>query len=305
MFNNKSKQQATSTQVANAAKTLLANIRFLDVDHPVKTIVITSSVPNEGKSFVTEQLAEAIATSGQSVLLIEGDLRRRTLASRMNLHAKYGMYSVVSGNVALQQAVVSTRTKGFYFLDVERGIPNPSDLFASEKFEDFLDIASASFDYVLIDTPPIQAFIDAAVLSTKVDATFMVVREGFAKRDQIEDSYKQLLNAGGRIEGVIMNDCKHKSAGYGYYYYYGDEKKQGAPAPAFVADPSKQTLTPKKATASRPSRMANPVAKPQPVAQPVAQQVTQPAAQTQRAAVNPLVNSKSGQKLQDHSRFSR
>ena len=295
MFKNKSKQQASSTQVANAAKTLLANIRFLDVDHPVKTIVITSSVPNEGKSFVTEQLAEAIATSGQSVLLIEGDLRRRTLASRMNLHAKYGMYSVVSGSVALQQAVVPTRTKGFYFLDVERGIPNPSDLFASEKFEDFLDIASASFDYVLIDTPPIQAFIDAAVLSTKVDATFMVVREGFAKRDQIEDSYKQLLNAGGRIEGVIMNDCKRKASSYDYYY--DNKKAEAAPAPAFVAGTTKETMAPKTTHTAKPRRMANSQAQPT--------QVATPQAQPQRASVNPLVNSKGGQKLQDHSRFSR
>ena len=96
---------------------------------------------------------------------------------------------------------------------------------------------------------------------------------------------------------LFRSDCKHKASGYGYYYYYGDDKKQGAPAPAFIADPTKQVMKPKSAHTTKPRRMAKPQAQPT--------QVATPQAQPQRASVNPLVNSQNGQKLQDHSRFSR
>ena len=235
MFGKKSKDQASSTQVANAMKTLLANIRFIDVDNPVKSIVITSSVPDEGKSFVSLKLAEAIATSGKSVLLVEGDLRRRSLAQRLGVRCKRGMYSVVSGAVDLRDAVVPTKTKKMFFLDVEKGIPNPSDLFASRRFHYFLDVCQEGFDYVVIDTPPLDAFVDAAVLSTYVDATFLVVRQGKTKRDQITEAVAQLRQVGGNLEGVIMNDCKDEA---GSYYYYDDKKRDQGSAPVF--DPSVQ-----------------------------------------------------------------
>ncbi len=224
------KNDADVTELNNAAKTLLANIRFMDVDDPIKTIVITSSIPNEGKSFVAERLSEAIATSGKSVLLMEGDLRRRTLAHRVGVHARHGLYSVLAGSTSPSDAIVITHVPYMYFLDAEPNIPNPSDLFNSHRFATFMSGLANSYDYVIIDTPPVGAFIDAAVLSHMADATLLVVRENFTKRDEIKGAYEQLQKAGGNVTGVVMNYCKHQSNEYYYSYYYNDADEDSAPS---------------------------------------------------------------------------
>ena len=190
--------------LSNACKTILANIRFMDVDKPVCSIVITSAVPNEGKSFVAENLCRAIASSGKTVLLVEADMRRSTLAGRLKAHAKHGIYSVLSGAVTFDKAFVATDMPNMYFLDAEPGIPNPSDLLNSRQFERFVPIACSAFDYVVFDTPPVGAFVDAAVLGRLVDATFIVVREDFARREQVAAAYDQLVKAGANVAGVII-----------------------------------------------------------------------------------------------------
>ena len=148
----------------NAIKTLAANIRFASVDDPIRSIVVTSSVPNEGKTTVAISLAEAIASSGSSVLLLECDMRRRSIANSLGIHARSGVYSVLCGQTALADAMVATGTRGMYFLDSEPHIPNPDVLLSSKRFRKMVDAALDSFDYVIFDTPPLSAFVDAAVL---------------------------------------------------------------------------------------------------------------------------------------------
>ncbi len=211
----------------NACKTILANIRFMDVDNPICSIVITSAIPNEGKSFVAENLCRAIASSGKTVLLVEADMRRSTLAGRLGAHAKHGIYSVLSGTAQLSEAVVKTETPNLYFLDAEPGIPNPSDLFNSRQFERFMPTVCSLYDYVVFDTPPVGAFVDAAVLSRLVDATFIVVREDFARREQVAAAYDQLVKAGGNVAGVIMNYCERSGSDYYYYSRYYHDYEHG------------------------------------------------------------------------------
>lgn len=227
------KGETDMIEVNNAVKTLLANIRFMHVDDPIKTIVLTSSIPNEGKSFIAEKLTEAIATSGKTALLMECDLRHRTLANQLGVHARHGLYSVLAGSVSASEAIVSTHVPNMFFLDAEPNIPNPSDLFNSKRFITFLTSLTNAYDYVVVDTPPVGAFVDAAVLSHLADATILVVRENFAKRDQIRTAYEQLQKAGGNITGVVMNYCKHQSSEYGYSYYY--KEKDGGSAPSYEA----------------------------------------------------------------------
>ena len=109
--------------VQNAAKTLLANIRFASVDDPIRTITVTSSIPNEGKSTVSINLAQAIATSGKSVLLVEADMRRRSLSDMLGVRSRGGLYAVLSEQISIDQAIVETGQKNFYFLDAEPHIP--------------------------------------------------------------------------------------------------------------------------------------------------------------------------------------
>ncbi len=208
LFGNKTSRSDKLNGVVNASKTLLANIRFMSVDDPVKSIVITSAVPNEGKTFVAANLASAIATSGRTVLVVECDMRRRSMASVLGAHAQYGLYAVVAGEIPLTQAAVATDTPNLYFLDAEPHIPNPSDLLNSHRFTRLVEIAEKTFDYVVFDTPPVGTFVDAAVLGTKADAVFMVVREGFTKKAEVVAAVDQLSKSGCNLAGVVMNYCE-------------------------------------------------------------------------------------------------
>ena len=202
----------------NAAQTLLANIRFASVDDPVRTIVVTSSVPNEGKTTISVELARAMAKSGRTVLLVECDMRRRSLAAMIGIHPQAGLYGVLAGTNELTSSVVAV-DKNCWFLDVEPHIPNPPDIIASKRFRRFVEDAKGKFSYVIFDTPPLAAFVDAAVLSSIADGTVMVVRENFAKRSEVVDAYAQLENAGANVVGVCMNYCHEERSEYYYAYY--------------------------------------------------------------------------------------
>lgn len=221
LIKKSSKQKKDANQsTENAANTLLANIRFMSVDNPVRTMVITSSVPNEGKTYVSRQLARSIAASSETVLLVECDMRRRSAASNLGVHAKKGLHSVVSGRTPLKEAVVATQTENLFFLDAEPHIPNPSDLLNSRRFTQFIEDAKQEFDYVIFDTPPVVTFVDAAVLGSKVDAVFVVVRENFARKQEVAAAAEQLAKAGCNVAGVIMNYCERRGSEYYYEYYY-------------------------------------------------------------------------------------
>lgn len=206
--------------VANAAQTLFANIRFMSVDNPIHVLAITSSIPSEGKTFVSMNLASAIAASGASTLLVECDMRRRSMAARIGVHAQYGIYSVMTGQVSLEQAAVRTPTKNLYFLDAEPHIPNPSNILNSNHFQSFLDNARGRFDYVVFDTPPVTTFVDAAVLGTKVDAVLLVARENFVKRAELQQAVDQLRASNCNLAGVVMSGCDFGKGNSYYSYYY-------------------------------------------------------------------------------------
>ena len=218
--NNEGQSSDLMRSIDNSAKTLLANIRFMSVDNPVRTVVITSSIPDEGKTFVAANLASAMATSGMRTLLVECDMRRRSVSSMLRMHAQHGLYAVLSGEVSLEDAIVPTDTKRLFFLDAEPHIPNPSDLLNSRRFTDLINMAKAAFDYVVFDTPPVGTFVDAAVLGAKVDALFMVVREGYTHKDEIARAADQLKAANVPLSGIVMNFCERNSNNYYYEYYY-------------------------------------------------------------------------------------
>ena len=225
LFNSNESHSDSRDNLENSAKTLLANIRFMSVDNPIRTIAITSSIPNEGKTFIARNLAEAIATSGRDVLIVDTDMRRRSMANALGTHAQHGIYAVMSGEVSLKQAVVPTSVPHMYFLDAEPHIPNPSDLLNSRRFLKLVEVLRKAFAYIVFDTPPVGTFVDAAVLGTKVDAMFMVVRENFVKKEEVVRAADQLQKAGVNLAGIIMNGCERQSSEYYYEYYYKDGRK--------------------------------------------------------------------------------
>lgn len=231
----KKKASSDALVVQNAAKTLLANIRFASVDRPVKSIVLTSSVPNEGKSTVAYNLAQAIASSGKRTLIVECDMRRRSLADMVGARARHGIYAVLSGQVELDEALVATSHRNLFFLDSEPHIPNPADILSSQRFRKLVAQMESDFDYVVIDTPPVGTFVDAAIIATLADATALVVRERFVKRAELQNAYDQLKKADANVIGVIMNMCEAESSEY-YYAYYNKEGKRVRKNEGHVSD---------------------------------------------------------------------
>ena len=231
----KKKASSDALVVQNAAKTLLANIRFASVDRPVKSIVLTSSVPNEGKSTVAYNLAQAISSSGKRTLIVECDMRRRSLADMVGARARHGIYAVLSGQVELDEALVATSHRNLFFLDSEPHIPNPADILSSQRFRKLVAQMESDFDYVVIDTPPVGTFVDAAIIAALADATALVVRERFVKRAELQNAYDQLKKADANVIGVIMNMCEAESSEY-YYAYYNKEGKRVRKSEGHVSD---------------------------------------------------------------------
>lgn len=245
----KKKSGTNALEIQNAAKTLFANIRFMSPDNPVRSIVITSSVPNEGKSTVSLELGKAIATSGKTVLLVEADMRRRTMASLLGVHAAAGVYAVLSDQVDLRDAVIGTATPNLYFLDTEPNIPNPADIISSKRFQRLVARLEQSYDYVIYDMPPVGTFVDAAILSTLVDGTIMVVKPGEVKRIELVDAYEQLQKAGANVLGICATFCEGTGSEY-YYAYYTKDGDRVDPDKIERKTERRQVQTPASAPAS-------------------------------------------------------
>ena len=270
------KQNGDRAVMQNAVKTLATNIRFASVDNPVHSIVVTSSIPNEGKSTIAVALSEALASGGKSVLLVECDMRRRSIAGMLGLHAQNGLYAVLSAQIELEDAVVRTSMRGVSFLDAEPHIPNPVDILGSKRFHSFIESLKDEYDYVVLDTPPLSAFIDAAVLGSIADGALLVVRRNFVRREEVLSAYEQLKKAEANVLGTVLNYCEDKKSEYYYEYYSKDGKKLSksgadADAPQLSNAPAQPAPRARKAPAAPKGQPATaPGLKPFPQGQPPA-----------------------------------
>lgn len=218
----------------NAAQTLLANIRFSSVDKPMRIIAITSSIPNEGKTTVTLSLALAISRSGAKCLIVEGDMRRRSMKTLLGARPRYGLHRLLTGKCSFKEAIVSTNYDNIFFLDAEQGIPNPDSILSSGQFEKMLESLRSYYHYVLIDTPPVSAFVDAAIVASKADGTLLVTREGYTNKNEVVRAAEQLRTADANVLGLVMNGHQSGTSGYGghyydYYYEYYSDNDSTAP----------------------------------------------------------------------------
>lgn len=230
MFKKKNKSGLSDSDLVylqNSVKTLAANIRFTSVDNPLRIIGVTSSVPNEGKTTVSYMLGQAMASGGGDVLLVNCDFRHRSLAKKARVHSKKGLYAVLAGRCELSEAIVPLDIPGLYLLDVEPSIPNPVDVLASRRFHELMLRVRNEYGFVIVDTPPLSAFVDAAVVSRNADGMLLVVREGFTKREDLLAAYDQLLKADANVIGTVLNFCNvERSSHYYYYNYYTTDGKK-------------------------------------------------------------------------------
>lgn len=212
---------------AEAFRQLRTNLRFVDPDHPLRTVVITSAVPREGKSTTAANLAITLARAGVSVLLVEADLRRPRLGKYLNVpEDAAGLSDVLIGHATLDAAVRKHGTDGPFILSAGSKPPNPSELLGSDAMQDLLREVSARFDFVLIDAPPLLPVTDAAVLGQITDGVLFVTHAGRTKREQVARAIASLDSVNAHKLGVVFNQVGGSGSsgfgyGYGYYGYYG------------------------------------------------------------------------------------
>lgn len=205
--------------VAEQYRTIRTNIQFSNVDQDIKTIVVTSSGAEEGKSTTTSNLATVYAQQGLNVLLIDADLRKPTGHYTFRLENHIGLTNVLTRQSTLAQAVQESEIPHLSVLTSGPIPPNPSELLASAQMAELLKEMKKQFDMIIFDTPPILAVADAQILANQVDGTILVVSSGKTEKDAALKSKELLSNAKGKLLGVVLNNRKVEDGNY--YYYYG------------------------------------------------------------------------------------
>ena len=206
--------------VAEAYRTLRTNLQFSKIDHDLHTILITSAGPKEGKSTTAANLAIALAQAGRNVALVDADLRRPVIHSIFGMNKDEGLTNYLMGTIGFDQAAKSTFMDNLSVITSGALPPNPSELLASKKMEDTLELLKEKFDAVVIDSPPVIAVTDAAVLSTKVDGTILIVSSEHTNKDAIIRAKTLLESVNSKLLGVLLNRVNMEGTYGSYYYYY-------------------------------------------------------------------------------------
>ncbi len=219
-----------SYALREALRTLKTNIKFSGDD--IKVIMFTSSAPNEGKSSVTFNLARSLTESGKTVLLIDTDMRKSVLVGRLqaktdNGSEVMGLSHYLSGQQSIDDTTYKTDIENLYIMFAGPSVPNPTELLEKKYLSKLIKNARDCFDYVLVDTAPLGAAIDAAVVARHCDATVLIVAQGAEPSKSILAAKNQIEAADGKILGVVLNKVNMGKIGYGKYYggyyskYYG------------------------------------------------------------------------------------
>ena len=220
-------------QVSEAIKTLRTNLMFSGSN--IRAVALTSFGTSEGKSTISFQLAASLAQAGKRVLLVDADLRRSVLASRMCVQGRVrGLSHFLSGQANADELIIETDVPGFYIMFAGTCVPNASELLGSESFGKLIPALKNVFDYVIVDAAPVGHVVDCVVMASKLDGVLMVI-DANHNSHKLERRIKQQLEmAGAKILGVILNrvDMQRKNGyyggayGYGYGYGYGETENK-------------------------------------------------------------------------------
>lgn len=204
---------------AEAFRRLRANLAFADVDKPRRVLLVTSASPSEGKTTISLNLATALSESGRRVLLVEGDLRRPTLASRLGLSRAPGVSEVVRGDLTVEEASHQLHGGLLSVLTAGSRVPNPSELVGSHSMGRLLQELSSGYEFVVVDSPPLLPVADAAVLAQLVDGVVVVARIGVSKESSLVSALRQLVAAHADVLGLVLNGAESSSDQYRYSSY--------------------------------------------------------------------------------------
>jgi len=208
---------------AEALRTVRTNVLFSSADIGGKTIVVTSTGPGEGKTLIASNLAIAFAQAGQRVLLVDADMRRPRVHDVFSMEQEPGLSNLLVGSSKTSEAVTQTTVQGLWVLGAGRTPPNPPELLSSQRFHDLVVSLRDHFDWVVIDTPPIMAVCDAALIARDATGVIYVVGAEMTNRHTAQSGLEQLERANARLIGAVLNRVDLNRHAYYYSQYYRPE----------------------------------------------------------------------------------
>jgi len=214
--------------VAEAYRILRTNLRFDDSEHPVRTLMVTSAGPQEGKSITVANLAVVLAQSGKRVVLVDADLRRPSQHHIFDLDNRAGLSTILeNGDANLADILQATSVIGLSILPSGPLPDSPAELLGSRRMMDLIELLSEYADVVVFDSPPVMAVADATILAGRTDGTLLVVDSGSTRRGPVQRTKETLTAVGARLLGIAMNRFASVEGGYYQYYYSsGDGQRQ-------------------------------------------------------------------------------
>ena len=213
-----------------AIRGLRTSLHFAMMEASNKILMISGASPNAGKTFISTNLSAVIAQADNKVLFIDADMRKGYTHHLFNISNEYGLSDLLSGKVTVEKAVKNITSAGFDFISRGMVPPNPAELLMNHRFEELINWATDNYDLVVIDTPPILAVTDAAIIGRYAGATMVVARFELNTVKEIEVCYKRFEQSGIKVKGCILNGIVKKASsyyGYGYNHYgysYSDKK---------------------------------------------------------------------------------
>lgn len=219
---NVRKLMTSKSPPAEAVRTLRSNLRFVSATNPCKVLMVTSTSPNEGKTFVSASLAISLAQGGSRVVLVDADLRHPGLSRLFSAPESKGITNVLVGEMDWEQALQPSGVENLMMLATGPLPPNPAEILDSHPMKTLMGHVRDRADFVVVDTPPVSLVTDPTVVATYADGVLLVVEPARVSRNALERVRDQLQMAGGNIVGTVINKITHRSSYYYYYYSYGD-----------------------------------------------------------------------------------
>lgn len=210
----------------NAIKTLRTNIRFSSLDSEVKTMVVTSTQPDEGKTTIAVFLGIAMAQAGQKTLIINCDTYMPFLAKLFGKRPTKSWIDYLYEKNTIEETAVSAGLDNLYVMDIEPNLASPVEIMGSNRFVNMVERLKQSFDFIIFDTPPLGVFIEAALLASKVDGTVLVISSNRTDGRKAQEVVEQLKKANARILGVVLNAVNLPDDEYYGHYDYQTKKNK-------------------------------------------------------------------------------
>lgn len=208
--------------IAEEFRAIRTNIQYSNLDKKIKTIVVTSTTKDEGKTTITTNLAVNFSKiENKKVLIIDCDLRNPSIHKEFGISNSNGLTDLLLEEKDLSNYIKETEIKNLNILTAGSIPPNPSEMLSSNRMKVFMETVREEYDYVFIDTPPVGMVTDAGVLSAFLDGTILVVKSESVDIKDLQETKKKLVSVNANILGVILNANKVKKDDYYYYSYYG------------------------------------------------------------------------------------